>query len=429
MKPRSVSTGLILLSTLGVAGLGLGAMSTDAVPGPEVASLAELAGRLAECEARAPCTHMVYVRSPAMPLSERGVPEIVEATRSLGVPLSILPAHTLFEPEAQRLLDELRMALVEAGATVHFPAVVVVNDGAPVGNAVVGYKPAEVYESVLGRRLAPAAPTAPAVGDVPTRDVELLAAYPLPSRPGAFFRRAPGTRYISFDLESVVYLHHLESNERFSAPGQLDFVPSPDGAFFVTPGARYAGLQFYSAREIFRLGARNQARALALLLVDETLRDEYPSIGILGREADGGASATECSLPGVRGRNTETTSSRSTGPARSPASGPSAGRRAHARTYNSHCPSFPRTVARCRPGTKAPAPRRYSASAQTGRVGKWSTRRCRLRRPRSATTANCSRSDPGTDSERSSETPGRPSTWWTDVPARRSASPKARPGA
>jgi hypothetical protein len=299
-------------------------MSTAAERGPEVASLAELAGRLAECEAGAPCTHMVYVRSPAMPLSERGVPEIVEATRSFGVPLSILPAHILFEPEAQLLLDELRMALVEAGATVHFPAVVIVNDGTPVGNALVGYKPAEVYESILGRRLgaqqqdaaltelteltsgtappapaavappaahtaatASAAPTAPAVGDVPTRDVELLAAYPLPSRPGAFFRRAPGTRYISFDLESVVYLHHLESNERFSAPGRLDFVPSPDGAFFVTPGARYAGLQFYSAREIFRLGARNQARVLAPLLVDETLRDEYPSIGIFGREADG----------------------------------------------------------------------------------------------------------------------------------------------
>jgi len=299
VKPRSVSTGLILLSTVGVAGLGLGAMSADTERGPEVASLAELAGRLAECQVREPCTHMVYVRSPTMPLSERGVPEIVKATRSLGVPLSILPAHTLFEPEAQPRLDELRMALVEAGATVHFPSVVVMNDGAPVGNAVVGYKPAEVYESMLARRTAPAAstasaastapaaPTAPAVGDVPMRDVELLAAYPLPSRPGAFFRRAPGTRYISFDLESVVYLHHLESNERFSAPGQLDFVPSPDGAFFVTPGARYAGLQFYSAREIFRLGAQNQARTLAPLLVDESLRDEYPSIGILSREADG----------------------------------------------------------------------------------------------------------------------------------------------
>ena len=288
MNRRSVATGLLVLSTIGLGGLGLLAMRSGPVLDPT--SLGALAGRLAACETQVPCPHMVYVGSPAMPLSERGVPEIVEATRALGVPLSVLPAHALFEPAGEPALDGLRMAIVEAGATVHFPAVVVMNDGAPVGNALVGYKPAEVYESMLGRRLGTlgqGAPTAPAVGNVPMRDVRLLAAYPLPSRPGAFFRRAPGTRYISFDLGSVVYLHHLESNERFSAPGQLDFVPSPDGAFFVTPGARYAGLQFYSAREIFRLGAQNRARALAPLVVDETLRDEYPSVGILVREADG----------------------------------------------------------------------------------------------------------------------------------------------
>ena len=169
--------------------------------------------------------------------------------------------------------------------------------GAPVGNALVGFKPAEIYESMLGPRLETIeqgaatgglmATVASVVGNVPERDVQLLATYPLPSRPGAFFRRAPGTRYISFDLGRVVYLHHLESNERFSAPGQLDFVPSPDGAFFVTPGARYAGLQFYSARQIFRQGTQGNARALDPLVVDETLRDEYPSVGILDREEDG----------------------------------------------------------------------------------------------------------------------------------------------
>ena len=296
MKRSSVATGLVVLSTLGLVGLGLGAMASGASRSPEVDSLRELAGRLAECETQGPCRHMVYVHSPAMPLSELGVPEIVEATRALDVPLSILPARTLYEPVAEYKLDALRMALVEAGATVHFPAVVVVNDSAPVGNALVGYKPAEVYESMLGRRLrtlearalaTPAAPTASAMGDVPLRDVELLGSYPLASRPGAFFRRAPGTRYISFDLGGVVYLQHLESDERFSAPGRLDFVPSPDGAFFVTPGARYSGLQFYSARELFRLGSQSQASSLAPLVVDETLRDEYPSVGILDREEDG----------------------------------------------------------------------------------------------------------------------------------------------
>lgn len=290
LKGSSVATGLAVLSTLGLAGLGLGAIGSGASRGPEVDSLGDLARRLAECTTQGPCTHVVYVRSAAMPLSDLGVPEIVEATRTLGVPLSVLPAHALFEPTPEPALDELRMALVEAGSTVHFPAVVVIKGRTPVGNALVGYKRAAIYESLLGSRLetvdAMGAP-APAVGDAPTRDVHLLAVYPLARRPGAFFRRAPRTRYISYDLEGVVYLRHLESNQRFSAPGRLDFVPSPDGAFFVTPAPRGGGLQFYSARAIFRLGAEGQARTLAPLVVDETLRDEYPSVGILDREPDG----------------------------------------------------------------------------------------------------------------------------------------------
>ena len=115
MKRSSVATGLVVLSTLGLVGLGLGAMASGASRSPEVDSLRELAGRLAECETQGPCRHMVYVHSPAMPLSELGVPEIVEATRALDVPLSILPARTLYEPVAEYKLDALRMALVEAG--------------------------------------------------------------------------------------------------------------------------------------------------------------------------------------------------------------------------------------------------------------------------------------------------------------------------
>ena len=298
MMRSSVVASLVVLSTTALGGLfgpqgpGRGEQSPLARRGPNAASLEHLAERLAACEAPDRCTHFVYVHSPAMPLSERGIADIVRATRSLGVPVSLLPASSLFEPASDPTLDALRMALVEAGATVHFPAVVLMNEGAPVGNALVGYKPAEVYESMLGRRLAklgpdaPTFPTAPVVADAPTRDVELLANYPLSGRPGAFFRRTPGTRYISYDLRGVVYLHHLESDESFSAPGRLDFVPSPDGAFFVTPGPANSGLAFYGARDVFRLGAQGRARSLSPMFVDVTLRDQYPSIGILERRPD-----------------------------------------------------------------------------------------------------------------------------------------------
>ena len=76
MKRSSVATGLVVLSAVGLAGLGLGAIGSGAARGVEVDSLGELAGRLAECETWGPCTRLVYVRSPAMPLSERGGPRM-----------------------------------------------------------------------------------------------------------------------------------------------------------------------------------------------------------------------------------------------------------------------------------------------------------------------------------------------------------------
>ena len=119
MNRSSVVTGLLILSTMGLAGLWLGAVRSGAVLDSDRDSLGALARRLADCEPSRPCKHLVYVRSDAMPLSVRGVPEIVEASRALGVPLTILPAHALFEPADETTLDALRMALVEAGATVH----------------------------------------------------------------------------------------------------------------------------------------------------------------------------------------------------------------------------------------------------------------------------------------------------------------------
>jgi hypothetical protein len=254
-------------------------------------TLERLAARLPEgCSTAADrCPHLVYVHSPSMPLSERGEADIVEAAAALDVPVTTLRAEALFEPSADAEVESLRRAVVATGATVHYPAVVVAEGGRPVGNALVGYKRAEVYRTLLEERLAQRGPTeapAPAaqLASDGTADVRVLADIELPTQPGAFFRRVPGTRRISFDVRYQVYLHHLETGDRFRAPGRLDFVPSPDGLFFVTPAGR-SGTEFYDQRSLFAFGERGDGPSLAPFFVDGTMDDEYPSVGILGRRS------------------------------------------------------------------------------------------------------------------------------------------------
>lgn len=274
MSRATLVMGVVTLSSLGVGGL---ISATN--------PLTALAARLQGCEPTGSCTHVIYVRSADMPLSEDALPNLIEAVRALRVPHTVLSADALFESTRDSTTEALRTALIRAGATLHFPSVIVMRGTLPVGKAFVGYKSTATYEGMLMRRLGvleAVSPTADATRGMPWRQVRLLATYHLDERPGAFFRRVPGTRYISFDMGGTVHLHHLESGERFLAPGQLDFVPSPDGRLFVTPGP--GGLEFYAVSEVLRSGAQGDARALRPIFVDETLRDAYPSVGVLNSE-------------------------------------------------------------------------------------------------------------------------------------------------
>lgn len=265
----------------------------------DVETLDELQRRLSHCES-SPCPQLVYVWSPTMQLSVEARPEIVEAAQTLDIPLSVIPAEVLHDGP-----EPLRRALVDAGATVHFPSVVLFNGTVPQSNAVVGYKEARAYETLLRPRVAAlaagssadapspigtAASVLPAGTDpaprsaTPDRDIRIVWRLALPTNPGAFFRRVPDTRYISYDIRRRVYLHHLETGEQIGAPGFIDFVPTPDGALFVTPAEANAGLEFYIAREVLDRGRKGEGRRVAPVYVDPQLADQYPSIGILATD-------------------------------------------------------------------------------------------------------------------------------------------------
>ena len=284
----------------------------SADPRIEDVTIEEVANQFAECARlppqpgavlERPCVRIVYVWSSSMPLSEVGVPEIRAATEALGVELSVLRDRELVEPSGRPEAERLRGALVSAGATVHYPSVALVSEGVVRGPAVAGFKRADAYRSLLAARIAgvrggavesaEAPPALMAVADAsigstprPGQEVRVLWSLDVSPAPGAFFRRVPGTTFISYDQRRRVHLHDLASDERFVGPGWIDFVPTPDGRLFVTPGRAGRGLEFYDAADVFRLGLAGQTDRYEAVFVDGDLVDQYPSTGILAEDAE-----------------------------------------------------------------------------------------------------------------------------------------------
>ncbi len=99
--------------------------------------------------------------------------------------------------------------------------------------------------------------------------------------PGAYFRSVPGRQALAYESGQRVYLLDLADGESRVASGYIDFVPTPDGRYFVTPGPGDGGLSFYEADEVFDAARRNRSGAVEPIFTDRRMRDQYPSAGIL----------------------------------------------------------------------------------------------------------------------------------------------------
>jgi hypothetical protein len=265
-------------------------------------SLESLGDRLAACDGRERCAGIVYVWSPEMPLSRLGIGEVAAAARALGLDLAVVPSRELHPGQA--VSAELRGvadALLAAGATLHAPALVVHEGGVLDRSAILGYKTADAYESLVSARLRSgldvSQPTASrAAAGLP---VATSAAAPritfkdfaVPGTPGPYFRWVPGRDALAYEAGGQIYLLDLKSGERMSAPGYVDFVPTPDGRFFVTPG-RNRELEFYDAEQVFSEARAGRGRAVRPFYSDEEMKDQYPSVGILSTSTRAGDTRT-----------------------------------------------------------------------------------------------------------------------------------------
>ena len=265
-------------------------------PGLDSATtLSEAAARAEACGGD--CATVVYAWTPRMPLSRAGIAHVARAAAELGVDLTLVAHEDLAEYASDPPFPDggvtipLADAMLAAGVLAHAPALVVVRGAEPLGAAILGYKTAAAYESAIARRLARTdsereAAVAPAgvMADA-TMPAPSLADYQVAGVPGAYFRWVPGRGAVAYEASQRVYLLDLADGQSRVAPGFIDFVPTPDGRYFVTPGEVEGGLAFYDADEVFEAVRRGRPADAEPIFTDLTMRDQYPSVGILAQDS------------------------------------------------------------------------------------------------------------------------------------------------
>lgn len=269
------------------------------------------------------CRGVIYVRSPLMPLSDLGIEEVARAAEDLGVAVDVVDAEELYawidetstgnagDAGDASIAREASVAseLIAAGATLHFPTLVVHREGRLLDPAITGYKTSDAYRTILARRLeTPGGEDSkgldgPGVGD-PERamsDVSHVSDIEVPGAPGAYFRWVPGTDRVAYGIGQEVSLLELSTGRSMAGPGFIDFVPSPDGRFFVSPSASGGGLDFFDAAEVAGDAETGSGAGTEPVFTDPRMRDQYPSVGILrsGR-SDAGEPADSRTSPGSR---------------------------------------------------------------------------------------------------------------------------------
>ncbi len=250
--------------------------------------LRDLARQASSCTVE--CRSIVYLWSPRMPLSRAGVPHVVAAAARLGVPLALVGSEELYDyaddvASGRAAKIPLAESMLEAGVLAHAPAIAVLDGNRVMGPAILGYKATAAYSALVARRLDGVGVGGPPDGALeagpPSPEARVRADLAAVGVPGAYFRWVPGRRAVAYESGQRIYLLDLSDGTNLVAPGFVDFVPTPDGRYFVTPGPNPGGLTFYAADEIFDAAREHRSGAVEPIFVDLRMRDQYPSVGIL----------------------------------------------------------------------------------------------------------------------------------------------------
>lgn len=228
----------------------------------------------------------MYIFAPEMPLSLAGKDRARSAATGLGVAFMAVEADSLYRhtssDEEKTDLTQLFDRVVAAGAGIHYPSLVLVEDGRVVGPAITGFKSEDAYREAITASFD--GTMSGSLSELPwsmrTPAATAVRQLPLPDGTGFYMRVVPGRRMVSLAANGRNLLLDLNSGDWGWAPGELDLIPSPDGKLMVTPDRKIGGLRFFDARRATLSGA-SEVSGLSEIHVDWSIRDQYPSIGVL----------------------------------------------------------------------------------------------------------------------------------------------------
>src|SRR5262245_49691670 len=150
---------------------------------------------------------MIYVWSPGMPLSIRGLDEARAAARTLGISFTAVVADAT--PAELRAVDASiarsmsSVELLYRNATIHYPSITFYQNGALLGSAVPGYKQRETYvmlarEAFAGSTQSPPSTPPPNFWVDHTARVSTTRTVQTVRRVGFFFKPVATTDFVSY---------------------------------------------------------------------------------------------------------------------------------------------------------------------------------------------------------------------------------------
>lgn len=229
---------------------------------------------------------MIYIWSPRMPLSLKGLAEARAAAQSMGIAFTALAAEATAEDlraSDVSYADKQHfesLELVYRNATIHYPSLLLYDNSRLIDGVFPGYKNRATYAAFAKEKFSNVVVaqhefdaqriqnTAAFWVDHNAR-VTTVSAINTPRRIGFFFKPITGTNLVSYNSRNVDYFFDMTTGKEIRVPGHIDPVPTPDGRFLTLPG-----LYFHPISSLL-VGDQTPT------FVDPELPDEYQTASIL----------------------------------------------------------------------------------------------------------------------------------------------------
>jgi hypothetical protein len=227
---------------------------------------------------------LFYFVSDGMPLSKKGLKHIKKIAKKRNYQLKILnDPHAPITHKNSKVKfpiisrEEFYYSL---GAFHHFPSTLVYLNGKQCGSLIPGYKDKSSFSQMLNdfesqcARHTPPTTSSTVSENLINGQGNLVHEVILP-RPIKYYYRPINDQWITYHDARQTALFNRFSNEEIIFQGRYDTVPTPDAKYMTLP----TPLRFFSMDEIF--ANPNEARNLAPLMTDNTMRDSYQSLALV----------------------------------------------------------------------------------------------------------------------------------------------------